>query len=394
MSLPDDFFLGAGVSPLVARGAARRSDWRRWAERTHRPDAAEGNGFEERFEEDFAVLLSHRLDPVVIGVDWARLEPHAGQIDAAEVEHVVQVFSTARDAGLQPWAQLHDHTLPGWFADDTDGFRSDGPSIHWSRHVDRVAEMLDGLTAAWVPFSDPVGWAVRGHHIGSGPPGPRSTDAMHEAVVGALDATFEGWRLLRSGQAPVVGSFSLPLFHVADEAVGADASAWQDAFWDSWILAVRDGELRLPWQAAIERPDMADAFDAIGVIPSPAVSVDPEGRLTAWPGKERQDDSGWCPPRHDVGEVLHAVGDQLAGREFVAMGLGVTTSDDEWRADLHRAWLESLSEAVADGVNIRGAIFDAAVDGYDPVTGFESGRGLFTSEREPKQSLGWIDAQR
>lgn len=392
MGFPEDFFWGCGASSVAVEGASRRADWYRWEDQRGLERSGDGNGFATTFVEDFALFADSGLGHVRITVDWARVEPVGGQIDAGELERLVEMFTAANDAGLHAWATLHHTSLPGWFADDTDGFIGSRPSIHWSRHVDRIAELLDGLVLGWIPVEDPIGWAMRGHLLGTRPPGFRSVEKTHDAVEGALEATFEAARLLSSGSAQVVSSFGLPTLHSLSSEAEADVHRrkWDDTIWRSWTSAISEGVLRWPWRAPAERPDLADTFDAIGMsLPSP-IGIGADGGFGVWPRDARADATGFAPNIEQVGEVLHRVADLVPDREIVITGLGVGTEDDPWRDDLHMGWFDQLNAAIADGIPVRGLFFDQAIDGYDFDSGFRDPRGIFSREREPKASLRWV----
>ena len=394
MAVPDGFFWGCGASAVGVEGAAPRSDWFRWERRQGLDPSADGNGFAHLHSEDFELYRSHGLRHVRITVEWARVEPEAGGVDSAELERVVEIFRSARDASLNPWVTLHHGSLPGWFADDTDGFRTTaGPSIHWSRHVDRIAELLDGLVTGWIPVEDPIGWALRGHLIGTRPPGLRSIEDAQDALEGAVEATFEAWKLLSSGAAPVVSSFAIPMLRSLDDDASSHATWWDEVVWRSWTEAIAEGVLRWPWRGPVERPELADAFTAIGVRAEPPVGITAAGSPAPWPANARVDGSGFAPDPEQFGEALRRVDDLVPGRDLVVTGLGVGTDDDAWRDDLHAGWLEQISAATADGLAIRGAFFEPGVDGYEFDTGFSSPRGIFTRDREPKPSFRWIEAQ-
>jgi len=394
MVLPDDFFWGGGAASVAIDGAGRRSDWFRWEQSGAVDPSLTGNDSWDRHEEDFALFRAHGLSQIRLTVEWARIEPFPGRLDVEAIEQMQQRLHGAREAGLSPWLTLHHGSLPGWFSEDTDGFATTiGPSIHWSRHVDRMAELFDEHTAFWVPIEDPLGWAIRGHHLGSRPPGRSSEQRTRDALEGVLDATFEAHRLLSSGSTPIVGSFALPALHSIDPEAGNERRHWERIIWDSWIGAISEGVLEWPWRAPVERPEMAEAFDLIAIGLASPINVLPDGGFGPWPIDARIDASGLAPNPEQFGEVLHKVIETLGDRELVIAGLGASTADDNWRMDLLAGWLEQISLAAADGARIRGAFFDPLIDGYDLAASAHLESGLFSRSREPKPSLGWVAAQ-
>ncbi len=391
----EELMWGAGDAPVSSRGAGRRSDWFRWEDTRGLVPSASGSDHSVRFSDDFALLAEHGLRHVRLTLDWARIEPFAGRPDQEELEFTHQYLQAARDAGLSIWLTLHHGSLPGWFAEDTEGFRTtSGPSIHWSRHVDKMAELFDDYATAWIPVEDPVGWAINSHWLGRRPPGRRSLTDTQDAVEGIIEATFNAHRLLSSGTTPVVGSFGLPHLHAIDDAANPAQKMWDQVIWRSWSRAITDGVLEWPWRAAVERTDMADAFSAIGVGLVAAFGIDPDGALLPWPsGQQRRDATGRTPSAERLGDTLHRVGEMLPGKDLIVTGLGVTDSDDDWRSALFESWLDQVFSARNDGLPIRALFLEPAIDGYSEAAGDFIDAGVFTRGREPKPSLRWIEAQ-
>ncbi len=381
--MTESFFVGGGVSTLEFEGASPRSDWLRWAERrgadfSDQPPAPTIDSFAN----DLTLLAEHGVRQLRITVDWARLEPRAGIIDDEEVERLLERFSLMRDRDVHAWVTLHHTTLPGWFADDTDGFlRTSGPSLHWSRHVDRVAEVLDGLVAGWIPNEDPLAWALRSHHLGTRPGRPGSQN-LQDAAEGILEATFEACRLLSSGSAPVISSFGIPPIRATDEAAADHVRHWTDILWTSWTEAIRDGVLRWPWRGPRERPDLADTFDAIGLALAPALAIDPDGTITEGPP----------PAGEHFGHVLRRGAELLPGRELIVTALSAATSDAQQQNDLIGGWLDQIHEARADGTAIRGAIIEPLFDGPAADASGESVPGTFSAGRDPRPAARWLQA--
>ena len=92
----------------------------------------------------------------------------------------------------------------------------------------------------------------------------------------------------------------------------------------------------------------------------------------------------------ELGAALQQLAERLPGRDLVVAGMGVTTDDDDWREELLRGWLDQVSGARSDGIAVRGAFIDGAIDGYDGRRGFDGLRGLAGRDRRPKPSAEWL----
>jgi beta-glucosidase len=374
---PDGFMWGAASSSVGVEGAAPTADWYAWERSRGLPPSGDGNGWATNHGDDAALLASLGIGALRVTVEWARLEPTAGHIDGQRVEHERRVLEAARDAGLQPWITLHHTALPGWFAEDEGGFRDErARNYFWPRHVDRCAEWFEDLAAGWVPIEDPVGWASRGFLAGSRPPGRTSPEVAHDALIGAFEANHAAWRILRGGNAPVMGVFELPNVRARPPA-DPDAAAWHRAPWDAPVRALHEGVLAAPGGAELERPEMEGAFDMVGV----AYVHHPRGD-----GAPFDASAGAA----ELSEAIRRLAEQVPDKPIVVAAHGLGTADDKKREALLRATLDELRLVVHDGIDLRGYFHDTGIDGYDFATGFARPRGLVTRAREIKDSGHWL----
>jgi beta-glucosidase len=382
---------GTTATSLQAEGVAPMADWSKW-ERTKRvPASSDGNGLATNHADDFALLASLGLTHTKLTLEWARLEPEPGKIDTDAFDHYDELFTSAERAGLSVIATLQSGTLPGWYSEDTPGHRDErGREYLWVRQVDRCAERWGDRVAIWVPIDDPVGWAIRGHLLGSRPPGRSDAETCALAVEGALLANHEAHRLLASGDAPVMAVFGTPTIFGHGPEPDAKRRWWHEMLFGTWMSALRDGELLIPGMAARERPEMAGTFDLIGLTHDHPVAVDRTGALHPYPADGRRSDTGFTPVVDELGELISYVASELPGRELVIAGHGVATTDDEWREQIVTDTVELLVDAVDHGVPVVGYLHDTGIDGYEGPKGFTTQRGLIARDRTPKPSAEWL----
>ena len=112
-----------------------------------------GNGFRTRWPDDLAALQDVGITDVQITLDWARLQPRPGEIDADWAELFEQILQAADAIGVRPWACLHDGSIPRWL--DNDGGLDDDEAFTtwWPRWVERAADRFGDDVRGWVPFA-------------------------------------------------------------------------------------------------------------------------------------------------------------------------------------------------------------------------------------------------
>ncbi|MDQ1381937.1 MAG: beta-glucosidase [Actinomycetota bacterium] len=379
MNFGSDFWWGTGASSTQAEGAAPTSDWFALERAGTMPPSGDGNGFGQRFDEDFALYAQHGLTHHRLSIEWARIEPEEGRRDNAAVEHYLEVLTSARAAGVSPWVCLHHFTLPGWFTEMGGGFVDDrARSYFWARHVAFCAETFGDLIFGWKPINEP------GAYAGIYPHRQRRFEMLGAVLLAQRDA----WRELRGGGKPVATIHNLsPVFTVAD-TIPADAmQARLDAMmWDVWMRADRDGVLELPGRPPVEVADLREACDIIGFSYYSATGVDAEGKIVPYPPSARVGSMGYAPWSEGLAIVLHRLHDELPGRPLLICEHGVGTDDDDWRCDILRESLSLVERARDDGVDVRGFFHWTGVDNYEWNRGFDVQFGCFTREREPRGS--------
>ncbi len=165
-----------------------------------------GNGFRTRWPDDLAALQDLGITDVRIALDWARLQPKPGALDADWAERFEQILHATDAIGIRPWACLHETSVPRWF-DNDGGFADDETFITWwPRWVERAAERFGDLVEGWVPFSRvPAGaperpWIDTWGILAGGPPVIAAIDlslqadtiARYEGSANLLGAVLEG----------------------------------------------------------------------------------------------------------------------------------------------------------------------------------------------------------
>ncbi len=369
------FFWGTGASSTQAEGAAPASDWARLEALGQMPPSGRGNGFGERYAEDFELYAAHGLTHHRLSIEWARIEPEEGRRDSAAIEHYLTMLTAARAAGVAPWVCLHHFTLPGWVTELDDRERSH----RWSRHVAFCAEMFGDLVFGWKPINEPAAYAML--YV----PKPRR---LFDVLGATLIAQRDAWRELRGGGKPVATIHNLsPVYKTADTIPAQRTyEILEAAIWNVWMRADRDGVLELPGRGVREIPDLREACDLVGFSYYSATGVGADGGQVPYPSSARVGPMGYAPWSEGLGVVLRRLHEELPGRPLLICEHGVGTDDDEWRCDVLRESLAIVDEAIADGIDLRGFFHWTGVDNYEWNHGFDVQFGCFTTDREPRGS--------
>jgi beta-glucosidase len=390
MDWPDGFMWGTGASATQCEGAAPASDWWDWERAGHAPLSGEGNGFAERFAEDFRLLASLGLRHHRLTIDWARVEPEPGRHDPAAVANYRAVLTAALEAGVEPWVCLHHFTLPRWFA-DVGGFLAEpNRSDFWARHVEFIAETFGDLARGWQPVNETNYYAFAGYLGGGWPPGHNDLSECAQVSRAMQLATAEAAVRLRQTGAPVASIFGLSTIEALDDSPRTTRLADQlnDLNWRAGLELYRDGVLRVPGLDAIERPDLAGSFDLIGFSFYATIGLR-QGRMVAYPPDAPVSPLGYGIWADGLGRVLDRLNEMLPGTPLLVAEYGIGTGDDRQRAAYLERGLKVTSDAIARGVDVRGFFHWTAVDNYEWLHGFDVQFGIIDRDRNIRPSA-WV----
>ena len=377
---PDGFMWGTGASSTQTEGAAPASDYIERERSGGVPVSGNGNGFGERYAEDFALYASLGLTHHRLSIEWARIEPEPGKRDPAAIEHYKAILQAAWDAGVTPWICLHHFTLPKWFA-DSGGFTVESHRTNeWARHVDFMAETFGELAGGWKPVNETNYYPW----IAAGMAGANVTDTGFFKETAHLFTAEAAARLKQTGK-PVASVYGLSTAE-AQDATDATKTAVRDHYatnWDTWVGLYRDGVLRVDDRAPIERPDLAGCFDYIGFSYYACFGFK-EGRARPHPEGSTPTAMGYSIWPEGLARTLDRLRDELPTAPVIISELGIGTDDDEERAQYLEATIDIAHDAIGKGTDLRGIFHWTGIDNYEWTKGYTVRFGTIDIDRKIK----------
>jgi beta-glucosidase len=378
---------GTGASSTQCEGAAAASDWWDWERDGHAPLSGDGNGFADRFAEDFAILAGLGLTHHRLAIEWARVEPEPGVHDTQAVAHYRRVLAAARDAGITPWVCLHHFTLPRWFAQAGGFLIETNRTSHWARHVEWIAETFGDLVGGWQPVNETNYYATAAYRGRGWPPGHRDEGEWAIASENVQLAAAEAAQRLRQTGVPVASIFGLSCeVPLDDQATTLETTASLRAVnWDAGIGLHRDGVLRVPGRQPVERADLAGCFDLIGFSYYATIGVR-AGRIVRYPEEAPVSPLGYAIWPGGLDLVFNRLAEELPSTPLLLAEYGLGTDEDSERAAYLEEGLAVVQGALARGVDVRGLFHWTAVDNYEWLHGYDVKFGLLDRDRSVRPS--------
>lgn len=360
-----------------------------------------GGGFREpsgdavdhyhRYAGDLDLLAGLGLNAYRFSVEWARIEPEAGRVSVAALDHYARMVDACLARGLSPLVTLHHFTSPLWLAQGG-GWDNPEAADRFADHCARVVEHLGDRVAAWVTFNE-INLASLGFDLA-----PERRARRLEKLRAAASARIEASRfstfLTHGGEAPGV----LARAHVLASAAVRSASDAPVGL----TLALPDLQAEPGGEAARDRVraetqdrwlDITAGDDFIGVQTYTRELFGPEGRLPP-PDGEALTLTGWEVYPQALGHAV-AYAARRTGKPILVTENGVATAHDPQRQDYTRRALEGLAAARAAGAEVWGYVHWSALDNFEWMHGYGPTFGLIgveraTFARQVRDSARWL----
>ena len=340
-----------------------------------------------RWREDFELLEELGVDCYRFSIEWSRLEPERNAWDGSALSIYSEMVDDLLERGIRPMITLHHFTHPRWF-EELGGFADHDNIGHWVDYCERIFDALSDRVKDWCTINEPEVFSIMGYTMGMFPPGERSIRKTFKVMHNMMAAHALVYRSLKSRRSEVrIGiAKNITIF---DPLRRWNLLHWLTArvlnhLWnDAWISALRRGRM------LCRRIEYAKgSIDFIGlnyythILASPFMPRTPEVQL---PKREHE-------VMTDFGYPMYAEGLRRA-IEMVALlkvpieitENGVADEDDDIRPEHIYRHLWILSQAIADGHDIRSYYHWSLMDNFEWSEGYKMRFGLHHVDYETQE---------
>lgn len=378
------FLWGASISSHQVEGGVE-NDWTRW-ERENASEWARGGLLERarsvlgqasrpaaaadpsnyisgqatdhfnRYEEDADLAAEMGLNALRFSLEWSRLQPTEGELDADAVAHYREKIRALRDRGIEPVVTVWHYAHPQWFVDDYGWHHALAPA-KFHDYARRVHDALGDLVTYWITMNEPSAYVRAAYVFGGFPPAKTKIWQAPRA-----------WRNLVRGHRRAYEELS-----TSANLVGVSLAAGSfEPYTDNVVNRKLAGLLRYVEHDGFLKALLPD-LDFIGINYYIEYEVDVLGR-NFLNGSKPRSDMGW--PLSPGG--LEDLCVRLAAYDLPLLVTehGLADSDDEHRGWYIRESIEALERARAAGAPVNGYLHWSLTDNFEWDKGFWPRFGL------------------
>ncbi len=397
VSMPPGFLWGVAVSGHQIDGDDTTSDTS-FLENVVPTVFAEPSGVAcgswERWEEDLDLAVAMGLNAYRFSVEWCRVEPEQGVFDEAALDHYEAFIDGCLARGLAPVVTFSHFTSPHWFG-ARGSWLAEEAAHDFARFCGVVMDRIGDRIAVAVTLNEPnLQRQLAGGFL------PPEAWKGHEATLEAASkaAGVERYRAGNVQRLDELDAFE-DAFEKAHLAAKAAIKARRADLPVGLSLAVAD-DVALPGGEETRDKVREECYgrwlrlvaddDFVGVQNYEQILYGPEGRVETHAGEQEVE------PRSLGGAVRYC--HEASAVPVLVSEHGLNTRDDAERCAFLPAALESLDEAIADGVPVLGYCHWSLLDNYEWIFAYGPRFGLHsvdraTLERTPKASASVFAAE-
>jgi len=410
-AFPDGFRWCVASAAFQVEGGNTTSDWSLWEKEKGRIKGGRLSGLAcdewNRLPEDIVLMRELHVGEYRMSIEWAKVEPLEGQYDQEVIAHYHDAIRSLLDAGIRPMITLQHFTFPAWL--------SAKGAWEWSGSTDAFAKFTSLVYTSiapdvedWVTINEPAVNIINGYLYGTMPPGEkRDFGGLTKVFTGMLRGHAAAYHQLhdlaaKSGHTVRVGlAHHLrtmdpyqkwnPLDQVAARVVD---QAW------NWSIpdAVESGiyKLKIPFFVNVteEIAGLKGTEDYFGLnyYTGDLMHFSTSGAFETHTRDElAKNDLGWDIYPQGFARILKSVHARYPRLSIFITENGTADAVDRFRPQFIRDHLLVLSQAIQDGIDIRGYCHWSLMDNFEWNEGYTARFGLYemdpvTRVRTPRES--------
>jgi beta-glucosidase len=329
-----------------------------------------------QWQDDIDKLVYLGVSSYRLSIEWSRVQPTADRFDQSAIDHYVQICKALVAHNITPMICLHHYSDPAWFL-EMGGFSQEKNIPLFTKFCQKIYFALRPYVAQWIVISQPCAYALKGYSQAMQPPFIKDGHMAEMVMLNLFKAHIQVYDMMHNsydqkniGLQPYVGLChqitqmqAYTPYSPLDHAV---ATAADRMYNKSLLRFFKTGHFRClkPLIDIAYIPNAPQKFDFF------ALSYYCPKSFTRT--KAIAPKSASTHLTADLSRVIDKQGmydaifqaSQL-GKPVIVVESGINPTDDNQRILLLNSYLSAISQAIADGYDVRGYYHWTLMDNYE-----------------------------
>ncbi|MBI9051204.1 MAG: family 1 glycosylhydrolase [Anaerolineaceae bacterium] len=333
-----------------------------------------------RYPEDIALLAKLGFNAYRFSIEWARIEPEEGEFSMAELEHYRRMLAACHEHGITPMVTFHHFTTPRWLMREG-GWLGEKTPDRFARYCEKATRHLGDLMGGACTLNEPNLSALLGYllpfKMNEQPWWPLAADTF-----GVPPDRFGSFLFADPTQAHEVIVSSHRKAVEAIKSVGYDFPVGLTlALVDFQCIEGGEGLFtKIRYNTGGNFLERLQGDDFVGVQTYTRTRINADGLMDPPEGAEKNQMGEEFYPQSIGNTVRYAA--EASGLPVYVTENGLASEDDTQRVKFYRQAIQSVAQAMQDGVDVRGYFCWSAFDNFEWVSGYGPKFGIIAVDRE------------
>lgn len=158
-------------------------------------------------KDDIKLLKDINLNALRLSVDWSVIEPEEGKFNQEAIDHYVDYCTELVNNNIDPLVTLHHFVHPSWF-EKLGAFEKQENIKYFVRFSEKVFQALSPKVSMWCVINEPTIFVFQGYIRGVTPPGKHNLTLGFQVLENLIRAHTEVYKTLKNlenGQSSKIG---------------------------------------------------------------------------------------------------------------------------------------------------------------------------------------------
>ncbi|HRN78199.1 MAG TPA: family 1 glycosylhydrolase [Candidatus Dependentiae bacterium] len=355
--------------------------------------------FWNNYKNDIQLIKELGCNALRLSVEWSIIEPQKGKFNQAAMDHYKDVCNELIANGITPMITLHHFTHPQWF-EERGGFEREENIRYFVRFCERIFMHLQDQVKLWCTINEIGPYAFQGYIHGAFPPGKHNiytaATVMKHMLIAHVDV-YNTLKALPGGKDTQIGIVHQYLSFESHSYISVlehiPSLFMNYVFNDAIVHFLKTGEL-FPRIPLLRRTivDAPDAYDFIGLNFYSRVVLKSNifDKLINCDFSTKDIVAPACLDGEimtDMEYPIYPEGLYIALKEMAQLGKpiyvtenGVPDGNDDRRPLYIKRYLYALSQAIKEGVDVRGYFYWSLMDNFEWDRGYNKKFGLYEAD--------------